>query len=376
MWNDSLVVDGVTHAYEWTPDNRPEHLGAEQYAQTLEFLWRQTHLATESKKPGWQLNLQEFTTKFSPEAIARIYIEETDVDLIAYHEVEIPGFFKRGTSPLSTGEELKRRFPDRVLLYAFVDPFRGEAEFERMEAKLATGLVDGFKFYPTDGVFNIDTGKVNTMLYDDPEMAFPFLQKAQDLGIKHVAVHKAFPVAPGSLIQDKVDDIGVAAAAFPELTFEIVHSGWAFLEDCALGLANNPNIYANLELTANFAVRRPRQCAEAIGTFLRWGETEDRLLFATGIPNGHPQPVLESFSEMEMPADLAEGQDFPELTEEVKKKMLGGNFLALHGIDPEQKKQQIAGDEWDRLRQAARERADDGIRWRAHREAAGTLVAA
>ena len=376
MWNGSLVVDGVTHAYEWTPENRPDRLSAEDYAQTLEFLWRQTHVATESRKPGWQLNFQEFTTKFSADAIARIYIEETDVDMIAYHEVEIPGFFKNGTSPLSTGEELKRRFPSRVLLYAFADPFRGEAEFERMEEKVASGLVDGFKFYPTDGVFNLETGKVNTMLYDNPEMAFPYLQKAQDLGIKHVAVHKAFPVAPGALIQDKVDDIGVAAEAFPELTFEIVHSGWAFLEDCALQLANNPNIYANLELTANFAVRRPRQCAEVIGTFLRIGNTEDRLLFATGIPNGHPQPVLESFSAMEMPSDLTEGQDFPELTEAVKKKMLGGNFLALHAIDPEQKRQEIAGDEWDQQRRAAREREDDGVHWRAHREEAGTLVVA
>jgi predicted TIM-barrel fold metal-dependent hydrolase len=376
MWNDSLVVDGVAHAYEWTPDNCPDTLSKEEYAGVLDFLWRQTHLLTESNAPGLKLNFQEFTTKFTSDTIARTYIEETDVDMIVYHEVEIAGFFKRGTSPLHVGEELKRAYPERVLLYAFADPFRGEAEFDRMEEKVSSGLVDGFKFYPTDGVFNIETGRVNTMLYDNPEMAFPYLQKALDLGITRVAVHKAFPVAPGALLKDKVDDMGSAAEAFPGLTFEVVHSGWAFLEDCALQMGLNPNIYANLELTANFAVRRPRQCARAIGELLRVGNTEDRLLWATGIPNGHPQPVLESFAQMEMPEDLVDGEDMPVLTDELKRKMLGENMLALHGIDPEVKKQQIAGDEWDRQRQAARERDEEIKPWRAQREAAGTLVGA
>ena len=222
----------------------------------------------------------------------------------------------------------------------------------------------------------METGKVNTMLYDDPELAFPYIQKANDLGIKQVAVHKAFPVAPGSIIQDKVDDMGTAAAAFPDMTFEVVHAGWAFLEDSCIQMQVNPNLYANLELTANYAVRRPRQCAEAIGELLRVGTTDERLLFASGIPNGHPQPVLEAFSQMDMPQDLVEGQDLPELTDELKRKILGENMLALHGIDPAEKKQQIAGDEWDRQRREARERDAEVRPWRAQREAAGTYAVA
>ncbi len=376
MWNDSLVVDGVAHAYEWIPENRADGIDDETYHGVLDFFYRHTHYRTEKKDPAWMLSFEEFTKKFSAETVAEIYMEETDVDLIVYHEVQIAGFFKNGTSPLQTGEELKRAHPERVLLYAFADPFDGEAGLEDMERKAATGLVDGFKFYPTNGVFDIETGKMSTMLYDDPEMAFPFLQKALDLGIKHVGVHKAFPVAPGPLLKDMPDDIGAAAEAFPELTFEIVHSGWAFAEECALQLMLNPNIYANLELTANFAVRRPRQCAEALGEMLRVGDVEDRLIFATGIPNGHPQPVLESFSGMEMPEDLIAGQDMPELTDELKAKILGGNFLAMHGIDAEAKKAQIAGDEWDRRRQAARERGGEQVHWRPQREAAGTLASA
>jgi hypothetical protein len=345
-----LVVDGVAHAYEWIPENRADGITDEEYHGVLEFFYRHTHFRTEKNDPAWMLSFEEFTQKFTADAVAQIYIEETDVDMIVYHEVQIAGFFKNGTSPWETGLELKERYPDRVMLYAFADP--------------------------TNGVFNLETGHMNTMLYDDPELAFPFLQKALDLGVKHVGVHKAFPVAPGPLLKDRPDDIGFAAEAFPDLTFEIVHSGWAFLDECALQLMLNPNVYANLELTANFAVRRPRQCMEAIGAMLRVGDVSDRLIFATGIPNGHPQPVLEALAQMEMPRDLVEGQDMPEMTDELRAKILGGNFLAMHGIDAEEKKAQIAGDDWDQQRAAARERGDDGVHWRAQREAAGTLVGA
>jgi predicted TIM-barrel fold metal-dependent hydrolase len=374
MWNGSLVVDAVAHSFNWIPENRADSLTEEEYRRFLEFGWQQSHLAIESDEPGWKLSFEEYTSTFTADTIARSFIEETEVDMIAYHEVEIPGVAKHGLSPLPVGEELKRRYPERVLLYVFVDPFRGEAEFDRMEAKVATGLVDGFKFYPTNGVFNLDTGKMNTALYDDPEFTFPFFQKAIDLGVHHVAIHKAYPVGPGSLEKDKVDDVGGAAASFPQLTFEVVHSGWAFLEDCALQMMANPNIYANLELTANFAVRRPRQCAESIGELLRYG-TEDRLIYAAGIPNGHPQPVFEAFSQMEMPEDLVTGQDMTVLSEELKKKILGTNMLALHGIDPGEKKAQLAGDEWDRHRQEARARDAVIAPWRAHREAVGTPAA-
>ena len=121
--------------------------------------------------------------------------------------------------------------------------------------------------------------------------------------------------------------------------------------------------------------RRPRQCAESIGELLRYG-TDDRLLYASGIPNGHPHPVFDSFSRMEMPEDLVEQQDMPLLSEELKKKILGTNMLALHGIDPEEKKRKIAGDEWDKQRQAARAEGGAITPWRAHREAIGTLAAA
>lgn len=42
-----------------------------------------------------------------------------------------------------------------------------------------------------------------------------------------------------------LDDIGGAADAFPELNFEIVHGGMAFLDETGMQLSLFPNVYVN-----------------------------------------------------------------------------------------------------------------------------------
>ena len=52
----------------------------------------------------------------------------------------------------------------------------------------------------------------------------------------------------------------------------------------------------------------------------------------------------------EMPEDLRDGYGYPELTLEIKRKILGENMAQLHGIEIEQAKSRIKDDEWSRLR--------------------------
>jgi hypothetical protein len=46
-------------------------------------------------------------------------------------------------------------------------------------------------------------------------------------------------------------DIDAAAAAFPALQFEVVHGGFAFIEETAFQLARFANVWVNLETTSN-----------------------------------------------------------------------------------------------------------------------------
>jgi len=366
MSDRKLVIDAVAHGFNWRMDNRVDTLPAESYLAFIQGIHTFAHMPLESLAPGYQLTLDEYMHGWQAEDLAQMYFEESDVDIVAYHHVVIGGCFKEGSSPWHVGLELKQAYPDRVLLYAFVDPLMGPIELEMMEEKAATGMVDGFKFYPANGVFDAESGVPKVMLYDDPELAFPYFEKARSLGVNRIAIHKAAPVGPGSLDKDRVEDVNTAALAFPDMTFEVVHSGYAFVEECVLQLALHPNIYANLETTANFAVRRPRKFAEILGQMLQVG-AEDRILWGTGAPTSHPQPVLDAFRALEMPRDLVEGYGYPELTDEVKDKILGLNMARLHGIDVESRLDALDGDDWSRRRREAVDEGGVGP-WKAHRD--------
>src|ERR1700737_2095604 len=62
---------------------------------------------------------------------------------------------------------------------------------------------------------------------DGDAFATPLLEAAIDMGIKHVAIHKALWLPPAPREAFNVDDLGMPLDRFPTLTFEIVHAGTA-----------------------------------------------------------------------------------------------------------------------------------------------------
>jgi hypothetical protein len=362
MIEDIFVIDGVAHAYDFSPNNRAGACDPQLYTQIGIFGYQQLHLALESLEPGYLLSLEEFTARWRAEDLAHVFFVESDVDMIVHHSVVIPSCYRHGAARWDTSVELKRLAPDRVLLYGCIDVFNEDRQqiFEEMEKMVGQGAV-GFKFYPTSGFFDTASHQLVTLFYDDPERAYPFFEKARELGIQHLAFHKAQPLGPGPLDALRVQDVSTAAQAFPDMTFEIVHDGRAFLEECALQLMLHPNVYANLECVINLVVRQPRRFAHIIGTLLQYGGP-DRILFATGCALGHPEPVLRRFMEFEMPEDLLNGYGYPEVTPEIKRKILGQNMARLHGLDIDQIKRRIQDDPWSRLRAKGKAEA-----WSAHR---------
>ena len=92
--------------------------------------------------------------------------------------------------------------------------------------------------------------------------------------------------------------------AFPDLTFEIVHGGFAFLEETDWQLRSFPNVVVNLEGSSSYLMQgAPRRFAELIGTFLRAGG-EDRILWSTGCNSHHPRPYIEMFWNFHIPQDM------------------------------------------------------------------------
>ncbi len=371
MYGKSLVVDAVAHAYDRSLVNRSDECSEEEYIRVQKNSHAQSS-ALEPKGGGFQLSLREYTARWSGEALAETFFLESDVDIVIHHHVHIPYFFKvtpdGGASRWDAGVEMARLAPGRVFLYASVDTFDPDKErvFAEMERRAAEGAV-GFKFYPTRGFFDRSSNEFVTARYDDPESAYPFFEKARSLGIKHLAFHKAQPIGPGPINALRPTDLTKAAAAFTDLTFEVVHDGWAFLEESAMQLRSLPNIYANLEIVANLATRQPRRFAHIIGTFLRDGAPE-RILFASGCGYNHPDPIVRSIIDFEMPEDLCEGYGYPQLTPEIKRNILGLNACAMLGIDPVEKAAELSEDEWSRRRAVNKGKQEP---WTARRRSLG-----
>jgi hypothetical protein len=133
MWNDNLVIDAVAHAYDFVESNRADRCSPEEYAGMIKFVYDLGHGPLESREPGYLLSDDDWSAGWTPEELASVYFEESDVDIMVYHGVEIAAYFKRGSSPWQIGVELKKLYPDRVLLYAPVDPLKGLGELETME---------------------------------------------------------------------------------------------------------------------------------------------------------------------------------------------------------------------------------------------------
>ena len=183
-----------------------------------------------------------------------------------------------------------------------------------------------------------------------PRVAFPVYEKARELGINLIAGHKGVPLGPQPLEGTQVYDIDQAAANFPDLNFIIFHPGLPFIEEICWQIVRFPNIYVSLAATLNFIGKAPRWFAEVLGKLLFWGGPgQDHIRLGRslcGTRNGRSRLSRSS----RCPQDLTDGYGYPQLTPEIKRKILGENLARLHGIDIEAKKAEIANDEFAQRR--------------------------
>ena len=205
-----------------------------------------------------------------------------------------------------------------------------------MERQVEEFGAKAFKFYNV----RYDYGSPFPWRMDDPQVAFPVFEKAQELGVNLIGVHKGVPLGPQPIEATQTWDMDGAAAKFPDINFVIFHVGLPFIDETCWQLIRYPNLYASIAATINFIVRAPRMFAEIIGKLLFWCG-EDKIVYGSEAPIFHPQWALEAFMDFEIPQDLCDGYGYPQLTEQAKRKILGENLLRLHGMDVEETKARL-----------------------------------
>ena len=200
--------------------------------------------------------------------------------------------------------------------------------------------------------------------FDDEELAFPtfaFIQEAYRKhastkpGLNCICVHKGLGDSAFAT------DIPGAAAAFPDLNFVIYHScirpgffdyeAWQDVQSGRLRdgvpdikdttefaqlVAPFPNVYAELgTIFASSVVTFPTLCAHLMGILFKYLGA-DRIVWGTdSIFYGSPQWQIEAFWRLQIPEEFRRRYGYPEITPEMKRKVLGLNSARLYGMSPD-----------------------------------------
>ena len=213
----------------------------------------------------------------------------------------------------------------------------------------------GWKVYTLGRMNATLDGWTDPWMLDDEVVGVPFLERARDLGVRTVCVHKGLS---GMVDNGSPRDIGPVARAFPELTFIVYHSGYeppvhadippegpytpekldegvnrliTSLRDAGIGPGQN--VFAELGTTWFSLIRRPIEAAHVLGKLLL-AVGEDNIMWGTdSIWYGPAQPAIDAFIAFQIPSELRDRYGYPEITAETRRKILGANAARVYGID-------------------------------------------
>jgi predicted TIM-barrel fold metal-dependent hydrolase len=347
MIQGNFVLDAVTHAYNHTPENWADQDGGHSMVEMA------YALAQNSPDPRYELSKEVYLSNWSVDDLANLLFKESQTDVAVFHPLAISSF-KDGYVSLEKAAEALEKYPDRFIgAYCVVDPLTGPNALQSMaEQKDMFGdKALGLKLYPTSWQGH----KPVSWRMDDPTLIYPLYEKAQQLGLGTVAVHKAVPIGPipvGDAYNPS--DLENAATDFPDLNFEIVHGGLAFLEETAWLLARFGNISVNMEIQNVIVERRPNSFADILLGLCKIAGNSvlDRLFWGSGGTLVHPQPGLEAFMKFQFPEEKLDNAGLfaviHQITDENKRNMLGGTYARLHDLDLDAMGKAIEGDQFSR----------------------------
>jgi predicted TIM-barrel fold metal-dependent hydrolase len=183
-----------------------------------------------------------------------------------------------------------QRFPERFIGFFWANPHEPGGRAAFMRAVREYGL-KGLKLHPIIDSYQANHGIV-----------FPLIEAAGELGVP-VTIHSHQPGSQPALIGD-------LASRFPRVTIIMAHMGMAAYRDAIYVAEKESNVI--LETSAQpWTHRIVRVAATRIGI--------DRIVYGSDAPLHHPKVELAKI-------------EVAGLTDEEKRKILGGNMARLLGL--------------------------------------------
>jgi hypothetical protein len=99
----------------------------------------------------------------------------------------------------------------------------------------------------------------------------------------------------------------------------------------------------------------PDDAAHLLGKLLKYVGPDNVLYGTDCVMGGNPQPQIVALRMLSIAPALQQQYGYPELTPELKRRILGLNGARVYGIDPATARYRIKDDDITRLRMAYRE---------------------
>jgi hypothetical protein len=258
----------------------------------------------------------------------------------------------------------------RMLAHGLLYVGRGNLDF--IQEQIDQNKPDSWKGYNISNAAKIDTDPMSPMRqwrHDDEAVAYPTFElinntysklKGQKPGFNNICVHKG--LTNGEPVRPEIGhpaDLPKAARDWPNLNFITYHACirppffmYDALQDVRSGqlrggvpdiewtteyaqsVAQYRNTYAELGTTwASSIVTFPTVAAHIMGQLMKF-MGPDRIVFGSdSVWYGSPQWQIDAMWRFQIPEDLRKKYDYPELTQEAKRKILGLNSARLYGIN-------------------------------------------
>jgi hypothetical protein len=250
---------------------------------------------------------------------------------------------------------------ERVVTHVMVLPnYNHDAQLAGM-AQIASmrAPVGAWKCYTPWGPGNGVTG----FWLDDPATGIPFIEQGLKVGIKTFCCHKGLPLPGFDNNYGDPKDLAHVAKMYPEAKFVAYHSAYQFgngdetqpytagdkkgvnslitamMEN---GLGQGSNVYAELGTTWYNVMTNTTAATHVLGKLLKY-VGEDNVVWGTDCMwYGSPQPLIQMFMSFTMDPTIRMREGYPELTPQIKTKILGLNAAKAYGIDPTRTRCRVA----------------------------------
>lgn len=342
MIDDAFVFDTISHALNIEPSNI-----LNRYGQGLADLF---YNLNQWNPEGYRIPKEIFFRNLTIDQQIETLLLESPVDLIGNMNLQLTGWMRDGLASREKNIEAAERFPDRYVNYIGIDCTKPPEAYLQDLKDLAGELPRmpaALKLYPSQIYWENGKERFQSWRADSREV-YALYEQAAKMGIKTFIFHKAITDGPVPLNPYRLDDIDEPASLFPEMHFQIVHGGMAFMDETAQAIARYPNVTVNMEVTTLLLYKAPNWFADILAHFFWWGGPE-KVVWSSGSLFAHPRPLIERFwHEFQFPQHTLDKFGLEQITKADKKLILGENACRIFDIDIETAKAKIESDRFSR----------------------------